>query len=414
MYNLAVIFESSPFDMKGQFNAVHNRVKNLVATGRCHVDVYCLHSKDNAITRKKRGTMKVPFKETVVVEGIEYKMLWYQFSILDFVLTEKLHRKPVVFEKFVKRHRSMFKGYDMILAHSYEGAYMAKAVHDTYGVPYNATWHGSDVHTHPLRNSFILKKTRELMEAAECNLFVSQALMAASEMITEDALKTVLYNGVSEKFTRYSDEKRTELRRQYGLIPQDKVVAYVGNFLKVKNVAVLPDLFYKIHEDFDNLMAEDKRDDVALKFWIVGDGKLRPELEPLIKKAAGTGVEFLGNRPADQMPDIMNCIDVLVLPSRNEGLPLVALEALKCGANVVGSDVGGIPEVIGKENTIAFRKKTDGEPDYCGSEFVGKFSWRVNGLIGSEVHQPLSPEFDWKRTAENELRLIELTLETIE
>jgi hypothetical protein len=76
--------------------------------------------------------------------------------------------------------------------------------------------------------------------------------------------------------------------------------------------------------------------------------------------------------------------------------------------------VGGIPEVIGKENTIAFRKKTDGEPDYCGSEFVGKFSWRVNGLIGSEVHQTLSPEFDWKRTAENELRLIELTLETIE
>ena len=238
--------------------------------------------------------------------------------------------------------------------------------------------------------------------------------MAASEMITEDALKAVLYNGVSEKFTRYSDEKRTELRRQYGLTPQDKVVAYVGNFLKVKNVAVLPDLFYKIHEDFDNLMAEDKRDDVALKFWIVGDGKLRPELEPLIKKAAGTGVEFLGNRPADQMPDIMNCIDVLVLPSRNEGLPLVALEALKCGANVVGSDVGGIPEVIGKENTIAFRKKTDGEPDYCGSEFVGKFSWRVNGLIGSEVHQPLSPDFDWKRTAENELALIERTLDAVE
>lgn len=414
MFNLAVIFESSPFDMKGQFNAVHNRVKNLVATGRCKVDVYCLHSKDTVLTRKIRKTMKVPFEKKVVVEDVEYRMMWYRFSVLDFFLTEKMHIRPFFFDRFVKRHAEMFKGYDMILAHSYEGAYMAKAVRDAFGVPYHATWHGSDVHTHPLRNAFILKTTRKLMESAECNLFVSQALMAASDVITEDALKAVLHNGVSEKFTRYTDEKKAEIRCRYGLAPHDKVVAYAGNFMKVKNVAVLPDLFYKIHEDFDNLMAEDRRGDVSLKFWIIGDGKLRPELEPLIKKAAGTEVVFFGNRPADEMPDLMNCIDVLVLPSRNEGLPLVALEALKCGANVVGSDVGGIPEVIGKKNSIAFMKKIDGEPDYCGSEFVGKFSWKVNGMLGNPVNQNLSPDFDWKRTAENELGLIERTLETLE
>ena len=414
MYNLAVIFESSPFDMKGQFNAVHNRVKNLLATGRCKVDVYCLHSKDNAFTRKVRGTNKVPHPKSVEIDGIEYRMLWYRFSVLDHFLTEKLHRKSCFFDRFIRKRVGMFKGYDMILAHSYEGAYMAKAVRDTFGVPYHVTWHGSDVHTHPLRNQFILKTTRKLMEAAECNIFVSHSLMAASAVISDYALKTVLYNGVSEKFVKYSAERRAEIRHRYGLSPEEKIVAYVGNFLKVKNVAVLPDLFFKIHEDFDNLMAEEKRDDVSLKFLIVGDGKLRPELEPLIKKAAGIDVIFMGNRPADEMPDIMNCIDVLVLPSRNEGLPLVALEALKCGANVVGSDVGGIPEVIGKKNSIAFRKKVDGEPDYCGSEFVGKFSWRVNGMLHKPVEQVLSPDFDWKRTAENELGLIERALESLE
>lgn len=414
MYNLAVIFESSPFDMKGQFNAVHNRVKHLLATGGCKVDVYCLHSKDNYFTRRIRKTMKVPFKETVVVEGIEYRMLWYRFSVLDFFLTEKLHRRSCFFERFVKKHATMFKGYDMILAHSYEGVYMAKAVHDAYGVPYHATWHGSDVHTHPFRNPFILKTTRKLMEAAECNLFVSQALMASSGLITDYAVKEVLYNGVSEKFVRYADQNREELRRQRGVGPEDKVVAYVGNFLKVKNVAVLPDLLFKIHEDFDNLMSEEKREDVSLKFWIIGDGKLRPELETLIRKAAGTAVEFFGNMPADDMPELMNCIDVLILPSRNEGLPLVALEALKCGANVVGSDVGGIPEVIGKENAVAFAKRMDGEPDYCGADFVGKFAWKVNGMLNKPVRQDLSPDFDWKRTAEKELALIEMTLESLE
>jgi len=414
MYNLAVIFESSPYDMKRQFNAVHNRVKNLLATGRCKVDVYCIHSRDNAFTRKVRKTSKVPRDKMVVVEGIEYRMLWYRFSVLDFFLTEKMHRRSSVFDRFVRHHAAMFRGYDMILAHSYEGAYMAKTVRDAYGVPYHVTWHGSDVHTHPLRNPFILRTTRKLMEAAECNLFVSRSLMAASEVITEDAWKAVLYNGVSGKFHRYDDEKRMALRRHYGLSDEDKVVAYVGNFLTVKNVAVLPELFHKIHEDFDILMAEEKREDISLKFWIVGDGKLRPELQPLIRKAAGTDVVFWGNRPADEMPDIMNCIDVLVLPSRNEGLPLVALEALKCGANVVGSDVGGIPEVIGKEFSVAFPKKRGFAPEYCSSEFIGKFSWKVNGLLNNPVHQSVSPDFDWKRTAENEMALIDRTLESVE
>lgn len=400
--------------MKGKFNAVHNRVMNLIATGKCNVDVYCLHSRDNAFTRKVRKTPKVPHVKTVTVEGIDYRILWYRFSLLDFFLTEKMHRRSFFFDRFVRRHVSMFKGYDMIIAHSYEGACMAKAVKDTYGVPYQVTWHGSDVHTHPLRNPFILRTTRKLMEAAECNLFVSKALMAASDVITEDAWKAVLYNGVSEKFYRYPDEKRALLRSHYGLSDEDKVVAYAGNFQKVKNVAVLPELFHKIHEDFDLLMAEEKREDISLKFWVVGDGKLRPELEPLIKKAAGTDVMFWGNRPVDEMPDIMNCIDVLVLPSRNEGLGLVAIEALKCGANVVGSDVGGIPEVIGKEYTVAFGKKRGYEPDYCGTEFIGKFSWKVNGLLNNPVHQAVSPDFDWKRTAENEMALIERTLNSME
>ena len=141
MYNLAVIFESSPFDMKGQFNAVHNRVKHLVATGRCKVDVWCLHSRDNTFTRKMRGTMKVPHPKTVEIEGVEYRMLWYRFSVLDHILTEKLHRKSFFFDRFIRKRTGLFKGYDMILAHSYEGAYMAKAVRE--GIPVKGYFHWS-------------------------------------------------------------------------------------------------------------------------------------------------------------------------------------------------------------------------------------------------------------------------------
>ena len=97
MMKLAVIFESSPFDRKGLFNAVHNRVKHLVATGECTVDVFCVHSRDNAFTRRVRHTPVAPSVDQVVIDGITYRLLWYRFSILDNVLLEKLHVRPLLF-----------------------------------------------------------------------------------------------------------------------------------------------------------------------------------------------------------------------------------------------------------------------------------------------------------------------------
>ena len=70
MKRVAVIFESSPFDRKGLFNSVHNRVKGLVSSGKCQVDVYCIQSSDNFFTGKVRHRKPVPRVEVVDVEGI--------------------------------------------------------------------------------------------------------------------------------------------------------------------------------------------------------------------------------------------------------------------------------------------------------------------------------------------------------
>ena len=98
MLKAAVIFEGSPFDRKGLFNAVHNRVKHMVGTGKCSVDAYCIHSWDTAFTRKVRHTPYVPEKKDHVdVDGISYHMLWYDFSIFDHMTVEKLHLRPLLF-----------------------------------------------------------------------------------------------------------------------------------------------------------------------------------------------------------------------------------------------------------------------------------------------------------------------------
>ena len=103
---LAVIFESSPFDRKGLFNAVHNRVKHLLATEECSIDVFCIHSRDNAFTRRVRHTSSVPDVDMVEVEGITYNMLWYRFSVIDHVMLEKLDLRPWFFRHFISSHVS--------------------------------------------------------------------------------------------------------------------------------------------------------------------------------------------------------------------------------------------------------------------------------------------------------------------
>ena len=393
MPRIAVIFESSPFDRKGLFNAVHNRIKGLLGTGECWVDAYCIHSRDNAFTRAVRHTPYAPVVDSVEIEGITYRMLWYRFSILDHLLVEKFGKRPCLFRRFVKTYVKYLDGYDYVIAHSFTGALFAYEAKQLYGIPYFASWHGSDVHTHPWRVQVIREDTQKVMEAAECNFFVSKALMKSAGKITLNARKEVLYNGVGEEFVKFDKAGVAKAREQFGIAPGEKVVAFAGNLSAVKNVLVLPPIFKTVSEQFSE----------PIHFIIAGDGKLRSQLEDELSSA--THISFLGNVEAEEMPALMNCVDVLVLPSLNEGLPLVCAEALKCGANVVGSDVGGIAEVIGHHNVVPH-----------GPDFVPQFAKKVVAMLearndsddfaGQQALQQLPPEISWAKTTARELSFL--------
>ncbi len=382
MLKLAVIFESSPFDRKGLFNAVHNRVKHLVETGECEIDVFCIHSRDTALTRRLRHTPEVPFVDDVTIDGIRYNMLWYDFSLIDHALVYKLSRRPFFFGKYLSRSVGILSGYDHVIAHSFTGGLFALEAFRRFGVPYSVTWHGSDVHTHPWRNALILKDTRVVMENASCNFYVSCALRTESDKITVSARKEVLYNGVADDFVRYPDDRRLAFREKYGLSPEEKVVAFVGSIVAVKNVSVLQPLFHEIRSRYDG----------PLKFWMVGDGKLRSAVEPAMVSDETLDVRFWGNVPAEEMPSVMNCIDLMVLPSLNEGLPLVCAEAINCGASVVGSDVGGVLEVIGRENVVSL-----------GDGLVRGMASKVVEMLHSTTVQTVPASMSWKSTAQKEL-----------
>lgn len=389
---IAVIFESSPFDRKGLFNAVHNRILHLKEVAENDViEAYCLQSDDSFLARQFRKSPKQVSKPGVVeIDGLRYNMIWYKADFFDYVRTRfsgcpeyRSHLAEIV---------SRLRSADLVIAHSYAGGVAAHEAMKSFGIPYFVNWHGSDVHTRPWKNPGLMSATRSVMSAAAVNCFVSRALMEKGLEICPSMNAEVLYNGVSPMFERYDDTRRTAVREKFGVPAEARVLAYAGNFYAVKNTAALPDIFFsaglKYHE-------ETGREPL---FWVIGDGHGRSDVEA----AMSVPCKFWGNQPAELMPDFMNCVDVLVLPSRNEGLPLVAVEALKCGANVVGSRVGGIPEAVGDEFTVPFVERHT--PGY--GEFVSGMGEKIAALLLNPAVQSLPPFIDWHSTAILENSLI--------
>ena len=82
---------------------------------------------------------------------------------------------------------------------------------------------------------------------------------------------------------------------------------------------------------------------------IAGDGPLAGELRA---RASSLGVDaaFLGHR--DDVADLLAAATVFVLPSRWEGQPLILQEALRAGAAIVATRVGGIPDLVGDDAAL--------------------------------------------------------------
>jgi glycosyltransferase involved in cell wall biosynthesis len=83
------------------------------------------------------------------------------------------------------------------------------------------------------------------------------------------------------------------------------------------------------------------------KLVLVGEGDKRQEIESLIKELGiESSVELKGNLPHDQVLEELKKSEIFICPSLAEGLGIVFIEAQACGLAVIGTRVGGIPDVI--------------------------------------------------------------------
>jgi len=120
------------------------------------------------------------------------------------------------------------------------------------------------------------------------------------------------------------------------VVERDNIIAYIGRLEPEKGilnfVQAMPGLL------------ETRNDIRAL---ILGDGQLQDEVRQYLKQEKlSDRVTFAGWVAHDDMPDYLNRLKLVVLPSYTEGLPNVVLEAMACSTPVLATPVGSIPELI--------------------------------------------------------------------
>jgi N-acetyl-alpha-D-glucosaminyl L-malate synthase BshA len=142
---------------------------------------------------------------------------------------------------------------------------------------------------------------------------------------------------------------------KHSINPQgEPVLLHISNFRPVKRIG-------DVLKIFEKTLAKEK-----VKLVLVGDGPERSSAEQYCReRKLMKNVLFLGKQ--DNVPDIMACSSVLLLPSELESFGLVALEAMSCEVPVIATNVGGLPEVIshGETGFLANLGDVDTMADYA-------------------------------------------------
>ncbi len=156
---------------------------------------------------------------------------------------------------------------------------------------------------------------------------------------------TQLYNGVdAERFTQNESSNVQHELLPPGFLSTDSIVfGTVGRMEPVKDQLTLTRAFIRLVEMNSAVGAR-------LRLIMIGDGELKAPAQELLQHAGLQKQAWLPGSH-DQVPALMQAMDVFVLPSRNEGISNTILEAMASGLPVVATNVGGNPELVVENET---------------------------------------------------------------
>jgi len=216
-----------------------------------------------------------------------------------------------------------------------------------------------------------------------CTEEVRQALVERDRLPAKKV--TTIANGID--LQRFLSASGAGVREEFGVAPGKALLAIVGRLEAPKG-----------HADLLGALAALRSGGCAdFVCLFVGEGALRAELETEVtRRALQDAVVFAGLRR--DVPRLLAACDLVLMPSRWEGLPIALLEAMACAKTVVATAVGGVPDVIddGKNGVLV--------PPQDMSQFAARMRELLNEptrreTLGARARFDVLRRFDVARTA---------------
>lgn len=197
-------------------------------------------------------------------------------------------------------------------------------------------------------------------------------------------------NGIDLTKFKFDAEARISVRNELNLGANHMLLA-VGCLEPPKDY---PNLFNAV------ALLKKKRQD--FKLFIVGDGRLKADLETLAKDL---GIEqyviFLGIRR--DIPALMSAADTFVLSSAWEGLPLVIGEAMACERAIVATDCGGIKEILGDAGLLVSSGDSVALSNALDQSLSHTAEYRID--VGAKARRRILDEYSLEATVDKYLSL---------
>lgn len=289
------------------------------------------------------------------------------FFFLSYYLLLKIHLKKVV---LIDAHAILPDGFVAVL------------LAGIFNKPVVVTIHGSDFYTNVRKfvNRWMMKFTLRKCSLVIC---VSERLKNLAKEIyskPNEQKFVVISTGFDER--KFKPIPMKIARQQLGIPLNEKIILYAGSIIKVKGLVYLVKAIKMLLNK-----------GIEVKCYILGTGKLEYSLNQMVKEM-GThkNIFFMGQVDHDDVPSWMSACNLLVLPSLNEGLPTVVLEAFACGKPVVTTNVGGLPEVVmnGKNGLLTYPRNSE--------DLADKLLEALNKQWNKEQIVAYAKRYSWKAT----------------
>ena len=220
---------------------------------------------------------------------------------------------------------------NIIHTHGYRSDVIGLVTAKMTKIPIVSTIHGWTAIN--LKLKFYERCDRIALQFFDCLIPVSDQIQKSLIRSGIDSRKMVrLHNAIDVEFKPFKTKPLSSLNIQKR--DGDFLIGTIGRLSPEKNIPNFLQAASFLIRKYDHL-----------KFLVVGDGAERHKLEDM---ASDLGlkdkIQFTGF--VNQMDKIYNILDLMVISSSTEGIPLVMLEAMKYSIPVVSTKVGGIPEVI--------------------------------------------------------------------